>query len=82
MVWIGKHIYPNTGTVVWRLQFQRQTRKGREIFSASFRTEVDALEFCNKWEHIFYLKGKKYIEYDRLYERRKRKCYDKIKDKT
>jgi len=82
MAWVGKHIYPNTGTVVWRIQFRRQTRKGKEIFSASFKTEEEAREFCNNWEHLFYLHGKEAIEIDRIYERRKRKYYDKIKDKT
>jgi hypothetical protein len=80
MAWVGKHIYPNTGTVVWRIQFRRQTRKGRENFSASFKTEEDAHEFCDKWEYLFYLNGKDSIDIDRIYERRKRKYYDKIKE--
>ncbi len=81
MAWVGKHIYPNTGTVVWRIQFQRIGKKGREVFGASFKTEEEAREFCDKWEHLFYLHGKDSIEIDRMYERRKRKYYDKIKDK-
>ena len=82
MAWIGKIINPNTGTVAWKIQFQKGTGKKREAFSASFKTEEEARKFCDEWEHVYFLEGEDAVKYDRLYERRRRKFYDKIVDKT
>lgn len=82
MAWIGEDISPYTGIVAWRIQFRKVTGKKRERFSASFKTEEEALKFCDEWEHVFFLEGKDAVKYDRAYERRRRKFYDKIVDKT
>lgn len=49
----------------WKVQFVR-TPKGeyeRETFTASFKTQEEAIEFAKKWERVFVEKGRKAVDY-------------------
>jgi len=81
MAWIGKKKYPATGKEIWIVQFCRVTDDGKERFCASFHSKEDAEKFCDKWEHIFYLKGKAAVDYDQRTHRRRQKYKHKLQNK-
>lgn len=88
MASLKRNVSKYTGLVSWVVIFRKRVyEKERKVkkdlsYCATFRTEEEALKFIDEYEHVFALEDPGKIKYDRLMERRKRKFYHKIKDKT
>ncbi len=88
MAYLARTVSARTGLVRWRVQFQKRVYgKGRKVkirlcFNATFKTESEALEFVEEYEHIFFLQEPGEPEYDVLVARRKRKFSHRLKDKA